>query len=64
MGDYFPDNISYDPVENTLTHTYFGGSIEVTELSTLDIEPVDILDKALRRPLTDDERKEAEREIH
>lgn len=64
LGDYFPDNIVYDPVENTLTHTYFGGSIEVTELSTLEIEPIDILDKTLRRPLIDAERREAEREIH
>lgn len=64
LGDYFPDNIVYDPVENTLTHTYFGGSIAVTELSSLNIKPIDITDKALRRPLTDDERAEAEREIY
>lgn len=64
LGDYFPDNIRYDVTENTLTHTYFGGSIAVTELALLKINPVDITDKALRRQLTDYERKEAEREIY
>jgi hypothetical protein len=64
LGDYFPDNVGYDVAKNTLTHTYFGGGTAVTALASLNINPVDVANKALRRRLTDDESKEAEREIY
>lgn len=64
LGHYFPNNVAYDSTENTLTHTYFGGSIAVTELTNLEIDPIDITDKSLRRPMTEDEKTEAEREIY
>ncbi|MBS9720698.1 hypothetical protein JYU29_08370 [Tianweitania sp. BSSL-BM11] len=63
LGHYLPDNIDYDAMANTLAHTYFGGSIALTKLTSLNIDPVNITDKALRRRLTDDEKERAEAQL-
>lgn len=59
FGEYLPDNVSYDAEKKTLTHTYFGGSQDVTDLTTLKLEPVDLCDPNLHRGLSEDERKQA-----
>jgi|GEM_PF-2780270 len=63
LGDYFPSNISYDPGSKILTHTYAFGSQATTDLSQLQLDPVSLTDPAIRRPLSEDERMQAELDI-
>ena len=63
LPNFLPDNVSYDPATNCLSHTYLGGAVTVTNLTALNIAPVSLIDPAIRRRLTDDERREAEGRI-
>lgn len=47
--DFLPANVSYDHASNTLIHTYTSGKLEITNLSSLEIERVDIFDKSTWR---------------
>jgi hypothetical protein len=49
IPDYLPPNISYDPIETTLTHTFTGGGTRVTKLSDLNIGPVSLATADVRR---------------
>lgn len=49
VSDYLPPNVKYDAADFTLTHTYRFGEQSKTNLATLTIAPVNLLDRALRR---------------
>lgn len=49
LTDFLPDNVTYDPRTNELTHTYRGGEKAVTNLSTLKLETVSLISKDIRR---------------
>lgn len=43
--EFLPPSVTYDPIANKLTHTYSLGSEAVTDLASLEIPVVDLLDK-------------------
>jgi hypothetical protein len=63
IADYLPDHVTYDAVTNRLAHTYHGGNPIITDLSTLNLGAVSLIDPTIRRALTDEERREATRAI-
>ena len=60
---YLPGNVSYNSDQNALIHTYRSGTQVVTQLAELEIEEPDLLSPELRRPLTEEEREQARRDI-
>jgi hypothetical protein len=64
MADYLPKNVEYDAKRCALIHTYSGGSQATTDLRTLQLVDIDLLDEQYRRMLTNDERKAAENEFY
>ena len=44
LGEFLPPNVTYDAVNNTLTHTYTGGTTQTTNLSALRISEVNLTD--------------------
>jgi hypothetical protein len=61
IDKFLPDNVTYDASNNRLSHTYRGGAVTVTDLSTLNIPTVSLIDPGIRRRLTEEERRDAER---
>jgi hypothetical protein len=43
---YLPSNVRYDAAVDALTHTFAGGTTQVTNLSALQIAEVDLTDEA------------------
>lgn len=64
IQDYLPDTTTFDSDKGTLTHTYARGEQHVTDLNTLEVIDIDLIDEAHRRALTDEEREAAERNIY
>ncbi len=48
--DFLPDNLSFEYADSTLTHTYRDGAKVSTNLRTLLLPAVSLVDPALRRP--------------
>jgi hypothetical protein len=63
LGDFFPDNVAYDVDARTLTHTYSGGAIAITDLKTIAVEPVSLIDPRYRRKLSAEQIENANEEI-
>jgi hypothetical protein len=61
---YLPNNSTYDIAAATLTHTYFGGAQRFTDLRSLQVIDIDLLDKEYHRSLTKEEKEAATREIY
>lgn len=49
IDDYFPPQVKYDSASDTLTFAYRFGEPIVTNLATLDISAIDLLDPRHRR---------------
>jgi hypothetical protein len=49
IGDFLPDNVTYDTSKNELTHTYRGGEKVITNLSALKLESISLISKDFRR---------------
>jgi hypothetical protein len=60
---YLPPNVSYDVQSQCLSHMYRGGQVVVTDISVLRISALSLTSKSIRRPLTSNERKAAERDF-
>lgn len=50
LRDFLPDNLTFEYADSTLTHTYRGGERVSTNLRSLSLSPISLLDVALRRP--------------
>jgi hypothetical protein len=61
---YLPNSSTYDVDTATLTHTYFGGAQQFTDLRTLQVVDIDLLNEKYRRDLSAKERESAKREIY
>jgi hypothetical protein len=60
IADYLPDHVTYDTATSRLTHTYRSGTPPtITDLSALNLGAVSLIDPAIRRLLTDEERRNA-----
>jgi hypothetical protein len=59
FGHYFPDQVTFDAATGRLTHTYLSGDPVITDLSTLKLGAISLTDPAIRRSLSDEERKQA-----
>jgi hypothetical protein len=46
LGEFLPPNVTYNAVNNTLTHTYTGGTTQTTNLSALKITEVNLTDSS------------------
>jgi hypothetical protein len=46
---YLPDNVTYNSSNNELIHTYLGGQQAVTRLTTLNLDPISLLDAEIRQ---------------
>lgn len=44
IGDFLPTNVKYDATANTLTHIFWGGSTQITNLGELNIPDIDLTD--------------------
>jgi hypothetical protein len=49
VGDYLPDNVTFDVATTDLVHTYRGGGQTVTRLSSLNLTSISLVTKSLRR---------------
>ncbi|PZN93342.1 MAG: hypothetical protein DCF29_26460 [Alphaproteobacteria bacterium] len=47
LNDFLPPSVAYDTVTNTLTRTFTGGTQRQTALAALELEPVDLYDRAI-----------------
>jgi hypothetical protein len=49
VPDYLPDSVTYNFTANELTHSYRDGRQIVTNLNSLEIEPISLLSEEIRR---------------
>jgi hypothetical protein len=59
FADYLPDDVMYDTASSRLTHTYQDGGSITTDLSALNLGAISLIDPAIRRLVSDEERREA-----
>jgi hypothetical protein len=63
LADYLPDQVTYDAASTRLTHSQRSGESIITDLSALNLGAISLVDPAIRRPMSDDERSDAIRAI-
>ena len=63
VQDKLPSIVRYDVERDTLTHTYSGGGESITELNTLKIATVSLVDPSIRRRLSQEERDYIKRDV-
>jgi hypothetical protein len=51
VSTFLPNNVTYDPERNVLTHVFVGGSTFETDLSKLMLEPVNLVHEAVFLPV-------------
>jgi len=59
IEDFLPENVTLDSAISQLTHYYRSGEAAITNLSALNLGVVSLIDPAIRRPLSDEERRTA-----